>query len=128
MRPKSKLVFFGTTQGAIAAQSIGEPGTQMTLKTFHFAGVASGMNITQGVPRIKEIINASVNIKCPVVFVPLLNGHDLSAARIIKGRIERTSLGEVAESIAQVTRPSAPRHETQKKHIAHAQTLLNRPI
>ena len=48
----------GTAVGALCAQSIGEPGTQMTLKTFHFAGVAS-MNITQGVPRIKEIINAS---------------------------------------------------------------------
>lgn len=44
------IVFIGTPVGAIAAQSIGEPGTQMTLKTFHFAGVAS-MNITQGVPR-----------------------------------------------------------------------------
>jgi len=42
-------------------QSIGEPGTQMTLKTFHFAGVAS-MNITLGVPRIKEIINAAKKI------------------------------------------------------------------
>ena len=39
-----------TAVGALAATSIGEPGTQMTLKTFHFAGVAS-MNITQGVPR-----------------------------------------------------------------------------
>ena len=38
--------------GAIGAQSIGEPGTQMTLKTFHFAGVAA-MNITLGVPRLK---------------------------------------------------------------------------
>ncbi len=44
--------------GAIGAQSISEPGTQMTLKTFHFAGVAS-MNVTLGVPRLKEIINAS---------------------------------------------------------------------
>lgn len=42
--------FVGTAVGALGAQSIGEPGTQMTLKTFHFAGVAS-MNITQGVPR-----------------------------------------------------------------------------
>ena len=54
--------------GGIAAQSIGEPGTQMTLKTFHFAGVAS-MNITQGVPRIKEIINASKAISTPVMDV-----------------------------------------------------------
>jgi hypothetical protein len=42
----------GTAVGAIGAQSIGEPGTQMTLKTFHFAGVAA-MNVTLGVPRIK---------------------------------------------------------------------------
>ncbi len=40
----------GTAVSAIGAQSIGEPGTQMTLKTFHFAGVAS-MNVTLGVPR-----------------------------------------------------------------------------
>ena len=48
----------GSAVGAVGAQSIGEPGTQMTLKTFHFAGVAS-MNVTLGVPRIKEIINAA---------------------------------------------------------------------
>ena len=44
----------GDAVGALAASSIGEPSTQMTLKTFHFAGVAS-MNITQGVPRIKVL-------------------------------------------------------------------------
>ncbi len=54
--------------GAIGAQSIGEPGTQMTLKTFHFAGVAS-MNVTLGVPRIKEIINAAKNISTPIMSV-----------------------------------------------------------
>ena len=58
----------GSPVGGVAAQSIGEPGTQMTLKTFHFAGVAS-MNITQGVPRIKEIINASKAISTPVMDV-----------------------------------------------------------
>ena len=58
----------GTPVGGVAAQSIGEPGTQMTLKTFHFAGVAS-MNITQGVPRIKEIISASKTISTPVMDV-----------------------------------------------------------
>ena len=47
--------------GALGAQSVGEPATQMTLKTFHFAGVAT-MNITLGVPRIKEIVNAANNI------------------------------------------------------------------
>ncbi|KRH93881.1 RNA polymerase III, large subunit [Pseudoloma neurophilia] len=48
----------GDAIGAIAGQSIGEPATQMTLKTFHFAGVGS-MNITLGVPRLKEIINGT---------------------------------------------------------------------
>jgi DNA-directed RNA polymerase beta' subunit len=51
----------GSAVGALAAQSIGEPATQMTLKTFHFAGVAS-MNVTLGVPRIKEILNAAKSI------------------------------------------------------------------
>ena len=46
----------GEAVGAVAAQSIGEPATQMTLKTFHFAGVAS-MNVSLGVPRIKELID-----------------------------------------------------------------------
>lgn len=62
----------GTAVGALAAQSIGEPGTSMTLKTFHFAGVAS-MNITQGVPRIKEIINASPKISTPIITATLVN-------------------------------------------------------
>jgi DNA-directed RNA polymerase III subunit RPC1 len=60
------LIEPGTAVGAIAAQSIGEPSTQMTLKTFHFAGVAS-MNITQGVPRIKELVNATRRIATPLV-------------------------------------------------------------
>ena len=54
--------------GAFGAQSIGEPGTQMTLKTFHFAGVAA-MNVTLGVPRIREIINASKTISTPIMEV-----------------------------------------------------------
>ena len=48
----------GEMVGAMAAQSIGEPATQMTLNTFHFAGVSS-KNVTLGVPRLKEIINIS---------------------------------------------------------------------
>lgn len=66
----------------------------MTLKTFHFAGVAS-MNITLGVPRIKEIINASKSISTPIITAKLLIENDLKVARIIKGRIEKTTLGEV---------------------------------
>ncbi len=94
----------GTAVGALCAQSIGEPGTQMTLKTFHFAGVAS-MNITLGVPRIKEIINASKRISTPIVTVALENDTDPEFARVVKGRIEKTTLGEVSESIEEVFLP-----------------------
>lgn len=88
----------GHAVGAVGAQSIGEPGTQMTLKTFHFAGVA-GMSITQGVPRIKEIINASKTISTPVITCPLENKDDVEAAMIVKARIERTYMADVLRFI-----------------------------
>lgn len=88
----------GHAVGAVGAQSIGEPGTQMTLKTFHFAGVA-GMSITQGVPRIKEIINASKLISTPVIACELENKVDIKAARVVKGRIEKTYISDVISYI-----------------------------
>lgn len=91
----------GTAVGAIGAHSIGEPGTQMTLKTFHFAGVAS-MNVTLGVPRIKEIINASKLISTPIMKAVLVNDRDERAARVVKGRIEKTLLEDVAYYIEDV--------------------------
>jgi DNA-directed RNA polymerase III subunit RPC1 len=87
-------ILTGSTVGAVGAQSIGEPGTQMTLKTFHFAGVAS-MNVTLGVPRIKEIINAAKVISTPIITVELQNPTDETSARIVKGRVERTVLSDV---------------------------------
>ncbi|CCD66619.1 DNA-directed RNA polymerase subunit [Caenorhabditis elegans] len=94
----------GTAVGAIAATSIGEPSTQMTLKTFHFAGVAS-MNITQGVPRIKEIINAVKTISTPIITAALLDPYDESLARRVKARIEKTTLGEICDYIEEVYLP-----------------------
>ncbi len=100
----------GTAVGAIGAQSIGEPGTQMTLKTFHFAGVAS-MNVTLGVPRIKEIINASKTISTPIIDA-VIKHHptadkksQVAAARVIKGRIEKTMLGDVIKYIEELVSP-----------------------
>jgi len=93
----------GSAVGAVGAQSIGEPGTQMTLKTFHFAGVAS-MNITQGVPRLKEIINASKNIATPIITAELNVNNDVKVARVVKGRVEQTYLGEISLYIKEVYR------------------------
>ncbi|KAF6008996.1 DNA-directed RNA polymerase III subunit [Brettanomyces bruxellensis] len=95
----------GTAVGAVGAHSIGEPGTQMTLKTFHFAGVAS-MNVTLGVPRIKEIINASKLISTPIIKAVLVNDKDERAARVVKGRVEKTTLEDVTYYIEDVYKES----------------------
>jgi len=60
----------GEMVGTIAAQSIGQPATQMTLNTFHYAGV-SAKNVTLGVPRLKEIINVFKNSKTPSLTIYL---------------------------------------------------------
>ncbi|XP_075250352.1 DNA-directed RNA polymerase III subunit RPC1-like [Convolutriloba macropyga] len=101
LRYERSIIEPGTAIGAVCAQSIGEPGTQMTLKTFHFAGVAS-MNITLGVPRIKEIINATKNISTPIIEAGLYNERDSTYARAVKGRIEKTYLGEVCDFLEEV--------------------------
>lgn len=93
----------GTAVGALAAQSIGEPGTQMTLKTFHFAGVAS-MNITQGVPRIVEIINATKTISTPIITAEIEDNTSMEFARKVKARIEKTTLGEITSFLEEVYR------------------------
>ena len=87
--------------GAQAAMSIGEPATQMTLKTFHFAGVAS-MNVTLGVPRVIEIVNGVKEISTPIITVKLLNKHDVRSARIVKARIESITLEDISDYIDEV--------------------------
>ncbi|KAK4741842.1 hypothetical protein SAY87_025430 [Trapa incisa] len=99
-----KRVEGGMAIGAIGAQSIGEPGTQMTLKTFHFAGVAS-MNVTLGVPRIKEIINGSKKILTPIITAELDRDDNVNVARVVKGRIDKTVLGQISKSIEIVQTP-----------------------
>jgi DNA-directed RNA polymerase II subunit RPB1 len=56
--------------GSLAAHSLGEPATQMTLNTFHFAGVSS-KNVTLGVPRLKELINVLKTLQTPIVSIYL---------------------------------------------------------
>ena len=72
--------------GTVAAQSIGEPTTQMTLNTFHFAGV-SAKNVTLGVPRLTEIINIAKNIKTPSLSIYLVGeaARDREARQVMLG-------------------------------------------
>jgi DNA-directed RNA polymerase III subunit RPC1 len=94
----------GEAIGGITAQSIGEPCTQMTLKTFHFAGVAS-MNVTLGVPRIKEIINASKNIQTPIIEVWLKPDWDEIHAKSVKNKINTIRLSDVILHIKEIYEP-----------------------
>jgi DNA-directed RNA polymerase III subunit RPC1 len=96
----------GEAIGTLGAQSISEPSTQMTLKTFHFAGVAS-MNVTLGVPRLTEIINATRNISTPIITAHLVQSDDEVAARMVKARVEKTTLGQVCKRISEVYSPDS---------------------
>lgn len=82
----------GEMVGALAAQSLGEPATQMTLNTFHYAGV-SAKNVTLGVPRLKEIINISKKPKTPSLTVYLIGqaARDAEKAKVKKIYLRITS-------------------------------------
>ena len=90
----------GEMCGTLAAQSIGEPATQMTLNTFHYAGVSS-KNVTLGVPRLKEIINVATNIKTPSLTVYLQPELSVSAdlAKNVQQELAFTSLRTVTASV-----------------------------
>jgi len=84
----------GEMVGSIAAQSIGEPATQMTLNTFHLAGVSSA-NVTLGVPRLKEVINIAKKLNTPSMSIYLKEKNELynnDEILKIRGKIEHTSL------------------------------------
>ncbi|KAI5166786.1 DNA-directed RNA polymerase II subunit RPB1 [Nematocida sp. AWRm79] len=89
------IVSAGEMVGTLAAQSIGEPATQMTLNTFHLAGVAS--TVTRGVPRLKEIINAAQTIKTPSLTIYLKEEirHTLEGAKRAQQEIERCYLKDI---------------------------------
>jgi DNA-directed RNA polymerase II subunit RPB1 len=94
------LINPGEMCGTLAAQSIGEPATQMTLNTFHYAGVSS-KNVTLGVPRLKEIINVAANIKTPSLSVFLQPELSVSAelAKNVQQELAYTSLRTVTAAV-----------------------------
>lgn len=104
----------GEPVGLLAAQSIGEPSTQMTLNTFHFAGRGE-MNVTLGIPRLREILMlASKNIKTPSMDIPFkeVAGIEVVSEKL-RQRMCRVTVADVLEYIdvksEVVLRPSAVR-------------------
>ena len=89
----------GEMCGTLAAQSIGEPATQMTLNTFHYAGVSS-KNVTLGVPRLKEIINVAKNLKTPsmTVYLEPHISRDINLAKAVQTELSHTTLRTITAS------------------------------
>lgn len=92
----------GDCVGAVAAQSFGEPSTQMTLNTFHLAG-HGGVNVTLGIPRLKELLTTK-NTKSPCMFLPLKNTVDDAFAKKLCRELEQVNLLEIVSKIETKTR------------------------
>ncbi|NUU96364.1 DNA-directed RNA polymerase subunit beta' [Marinitoga sp. 1135] len=82
-----KIVNIGESVGIIAAQSIGEPGTQLTMRTFHTGGIATAGDITQGLPRAEELFEARKNLKGPEAEFSTVKGIVRKVNRDEKGRL-----------------------------------------
>lgn len=89
----------GESVGLISAESIGEPGTQMTLNTFHFAGVAE-MNVTLGLPRIIEILDGRKELENPMMEIylkkPFATGRKIEELRHLAMQIKETKLKDIS--------------------------------
>lgn len=96
---QQSLVDPGENVGVVASQSIGEPSTQMTLNTFHFAGHGAA-NVTLGIPRMREIImTASAKIKTPQMVLPLRSDISDKDADIFAKGITRIMLSQLVDKV-----------------------------
>ena len=91
------IVSPGEMVGPVAAQSIGEPATQMTLNTFHYAGVSAKSNVTRGIPRLRELLHVSKNLKSPSVMIHLKDDYkyNKNKAQYVKNKLEYTLLKDL---------------------------------
>ncbi len=96
----SNTVDPGEPVGTVAAQSIGEPSTQMTLRTFHYAGVRE-LNVTLGLPRLIELVDAKKTPSTPLMYVYLVEPYnkDENKAKEIARMIELTKVENVAKRV-----------------------------
>jgi len=100
LKYKQAIVHPGEMVGVVAAQSVGEPTTQLTLNTFHNVGVASKANVTRGVPRIEEILRLTQHPKNPSLTICLLAAEEQSQERAMKiaEMIEHTRLVDLVKT------------------------------
>lgn len=99
LKYKQALVHPGEMVGVIAGQSIGEPTTQLTLNTFHLAGVATKSNVTRGVPRIEEILRLTKNPKNPSLTIHLVDEENQQKAITYANMLEHTKLVDLVNTV-----------------------------
>jgi len=108
------LVDAGEAVGVVAAQSVGEPSTQMTLNTFHLAG-HSAKNVTLGIPRLREIImTASANIMTPTMNIKPISELSLHEGKKFAKSISKLSLAHVIDQLSVTERTGSAGSEHEK--------------
>lgn len=113
------LVEPGENVGLLAAQGIGEPSTQMTLNTFHFAGHGAA-NVTLGIPRLREIVmTASKHIKTPIMRLPICEGITDAQMRTFCKDGSRLVLSQLVEEATVTERvlPKTPANGYQRQKM-----------
>ena len=113
------LVEPGENVGLLAAQGIGEPSTQMTLNTFHFAGHGAA-NVTLGIPRLREIVmTAAKQIKTPIMRLPVVDGITDAQMRVFCKDGSRLVLSQIIEDATVTERmiPKTPQNGFQRQKM-----------
>ena len=112
--------------GIVAAQSIGEPGTQMTMRTFHYAGVGA-IYITLGLPRIIEIVDARKKLSTPTMTIKLLEEYasERNKAEELAMKIQETHISDIGNIKASTEDKSVwlslNEKELEKRHMKRAE-------
>ena len=133
-----ELVGSGEAVGIIAAQSIGEPGTQLTMRTFHTGGVAAGVDITAGLPRVEELFEARIpkgkaEISHIDGIVEIIRGDGPTKVKVTRREVYDTSLAPAqgrraagrprrrrrgSARSSRAPRPTAPRPTSRRRSRA----------
>lgn len=128
---KRNLIDPHESVGIVAAQSIGEPGTQMTMRTFHYAGVAE-INVTLGLPRLIEIVDARKMPSTPMMEIHLDNKEERNLEDIkkfVNSNIELTLVSDVADTevdLARMIITITPRTKVMKKKDIDFEDIIRR--
>jgi len=117
----------GEAVGTLAAQSIGEPGTQMTMRTFHYAGVAE-VAVPQGLPRLIEVVDAKQTPKTPLMRIPLKKDKvsDHAEAQKIGKKIREVVVSDVASLRSDLSSMNIIIYDIEKDYVEDVEKSIQK--